>query len=148
MNENFWSPLEHNERLHLFWGAADLLHPIFSGDILQIGCNERCLQALIATVDTIDAFILLQNMAPLSYDSSRLVDVACIAFATVDKEHMGQLRSSFEGDVNARIQVQIASLGITVAQKFWSCFRDSELEVLMPYCPTMQSKHQYPNPQF
>ena len=64
------------------------------------------LQALLATVDTIDAFILLQNMAPLSYDSSRLVDVACIAYADVNHEHMQQLRSSYEESVNARIQVE------------------------------------------
>ena len=59
----------------------------------------------MATVDTIDAFILLQNMAPLSYDSSRLVDVACIAYQDVNHSHMQQLRSGFEEVVNARIQV-------------------------------------------
>ena len=41
------------------------------------------MQALVATVDAVDAFLLLQNMAPLSFDSSRLVDVACIAYAQV-----------------------------------------------------------------
>jgi len=34
------------------------------------------LQALVATTDSVDAFSLLQNMAPMSYDSSRLIDVA------------------------------------------------------------------------
>jgi len=32
-------------------------------------------------VDSVDAFSLLQNMAPMSFDGSRLIDIACIAYA-------------------------------------------------------------------
>ena len=47
-------------------------------------CSAECpAQALLATVDSVDAFSLLQNMAPMSFDSSRLIDIACIAYAQV-----------------------------------------------------------------
>lgn len=63
------------------------------------------MQALTATVDSIDAFSLLQNMAPMSYDSSRLVDVACIAYAHVDAAHIKELRGKFFVTVQRQFQV-------------------------------------------
>ena len=59
----------------------------------------------MATVDSIDAFSLLQNMAPMSYDSSRLVDVACIAYAHVDDAHIKGLRGEFLPIVQRQFQV-------------------------------------------
>ena len=59
----------------------------------------------MATVDSIDAFSLLQNMAPMSYDSSRLVDVACIAYAHVDDAHIKGLRGEFLPIVKKQFQV-------------------------------------------
>lgn len=59
----------------------------------------------MATVDSIDAFSLLQNMAPMSYDSSRLVDVACIAYAHVDAAHIKELRGKFFATVQRQFQV-------------------------------------------
>ena len=64
----------------------------------------------MTTVDSIDAFSLLQNMAPLSFDSSRLVDVACIAYAHVDSHHMEALRAGFEAAVHAQVQVMPVQL--------------------------------------
>ena len=63
------------------------------------------MQALVATVDSIDAFSLLQNMAPMSYDSSRLVDVACIAYAHVDAAHIKELRGKYLATVQRQFQV-------------------------------------------
>ena len=60
----------------------------------------------MATVDAVDAFSLLQNMAPLSFDSSRLVDVACIAYAHIDHAYLRNLRSGFEASVSAQVQVR------------------------------------------
>ncbi len=59
----------------------------------------------MAAVDSIDAFSLLQNMAPMSYDSSRLVDVACIAYAHVDAAHVKELRARFFTTVEKQFQV-------------------------------------------
>ena len=59
----------------------------------------------MAAVDSIDAFSLLQNMAPMSYDSSRLVDVACIAYAHVDAAHVKGLRARFFATVEKQFQV-------------------------------------------
>ncbi len=56
-------------------------------------------------MDSIDAFSLLQNMAPMSYDSSRLVDVACIAYAHVDAAHIKELRGKFFATVQRQFQV-------------------------------------------
>ena len=66
---------------------------------------ESAPQALMAAVDSIDAFSLLQNMAPMSYDSSRLVDVACIAYAHVDAAHVKELRAQFFATVEKQFQV-------------------------------------------
>lgn len=65
-----------------------------------------CWQALVATVDSIDAFSLLQNMAPMSYDSSRLVDVACIAYAHIDLVCIKGLREKFFSTVQKQFQVR------------------------------------------
>ena len=59
----------------------------------------------MATVDAVDAFLLLQNMAPLSFDSSRLVDVACIAYYQVDCKYMEGVRSQFAASVDEQVQV-------------------------------------------
>ena len=59
----------------------------------------------MAAVDSIDAFSLLQNMAPMSYDSSRLVDMACIAYAHVDAKHVRELRARFFATVEEQFQV-------------------------------------------
>ena len=59
------------------------------------------LQALVATVDSIDAHSLLQSMAPMSYDSSRLIDMACIAFAGVTMDQISALRKAYTTTVAA-----------------------------------------------
>ena len=60
----------------------------------------------MATVDAVDAFLLLQVMAPMSYDSSRLVDVACIAYAHVSPESIHQLRSLYLPAVRNQFEVR------------------------------------------
>ncbi|KAK9868611.1 hypothetical protein WJX84_001924 [Apatococcus fuscideae] len=50
-------------------------------------------QALMATEDALDALSVLQNIAPLSYDSSRLLDVACIGFGSIQDADLATLRS-------------------------------------------------------
>ena len=67
----------------------------------------------MATVDSIDAFSLLQNMAPMSYDSSRLVDVACIAYAHVDDAHIKELRGKFLPTVQRQFQVALVPTLLT-----------------------------------
>ena len=55
----------------------------------------------MATVDSIDAHSLLQSMAPMSYDSSRLIDMACIAFAGLTIEQISALRKAYNTTVKA-----------------------------------------------
>ncbi|GMH41674.1 hypothetical protein BSKO_09584 [Bryopsis sp. KO-2023] len=52
-------------------------------------------QALVQTVDALDAWELLQSMAPMSYDSSQLIDVACIAFSNVTQQYLDSLRDIY-----------------------------------------------------
>ena len=59
------------------------------------------LQALVATVDCIDAHSLLQGMAGMSLDGSRLVDMACIAFASVTMDQITGLREAYRTTVAA-----------------------------------------------
>lgn len=63
------------------------------------------LQALVATTDSVDAFSLLQNMAPMSYDSSRLIDVACISFSSTDRAHLASLQAKHRQTVLAQFAV-------------------------------------------
>lgn len=63
------------------------------------------LQALVATTDSVDAFSLLQNMAPMSYDSSRLIDVACISFSSTDHAHLARLQAKHRQTVLAQFAV-------------------------------------------
>ena len=64
-------------------------------------------------MDSVDAFSLLQNMAPMSYDSSRLIDVACISFSTTDHVHLAGLQARHRQTVLA--QFAVSSLNNTVA---------------------------------
>ena len=78
------------------------------------------MQALMATVDSIDAFSLLQNMAPMSYDSSRLVDVACIAYAHVDAAHIKELRGQYLATVQRQFQVAALQFAVRLyIQRVW-----------------------------
>ena len=61
--------------------------------------------------DFIDTLSLLQSMAPMSYDSSRLVDVACIAFAHVDAAHIASLRAVHSAAVQAQFAVRFCLYG-------------------------------------
>lgn len=64
------------------------------------------MQALVSTTDSVDAFSLLQNMAPMSYDSSRLIDVACISFSTTDHAHLAALQARHRQTVLAQFAVR------------------------------------------
>ena len=64
------------------------------------------LQALLSTVDSIDCLSLLQSMAPMSYDSSRLIDTACIGFAHINQAHLASLRAVHQAAVQAQFQVR------------------------------------------
>lgn len=72
----------------------------------------------MATVDSIDAFSLLQNMAPMSYDSSRLVDVACIAYGHVDAPHIKDLRGRFHASVQKQFEVAASMLHDSLTYHF------------------------------
>ena len=67
---------------------------------------KDCMQALVSTTDSVDAFGLLQNMAPMSYDSSRLIDVACISFSTTDHAHLAALQARHRQTVLAQFAVR------------------------------------------
>lgn len=58
-------------------------------------------QALVATIDSIDAFTLLHAMAPMSFDASRLIDMACIAFAGLTMDQIQALRKAYRTTVVA-----------------------------------------------
>lgn len=65
------------------------------------------MQALVSTSDSVDAFSLLQNMAPMSYDSSRLIDVACISFSTTDHAQLAALQVRHRQTVLAQFAVSL-----------------------------------------
>ena len=46
-------------------------------------------------------------MAPMSYDSSRLIDVACIAFAGVSDKQLAVLRQAHRQTVIAQFAVRL-----------------------------------------
>ncbi|KAK9806629.1 hypothetical protein WJX73_002174 [Symbiochloris irregularis] len=60
--------------------------------------------ALLSTVDSIDCLSILQSMAPMSYDSSRLIDTACIGFAHINQAHLASLRAVHQAAVQAQFQ--------------------------------------------
>jgi hypothetical protein len=76
----------------------------------------------VTTVDSVDAFSLLQNMAPMSYDSSRLVDVACIAYAHIDAASITALRQKFFATVEKQFQVRLPERAGTPGQPM--CHQD------------------------
>lgn len=63
------------------------------------------LQALMQTVDVMDAWELLQSMAPMSYDSSRLIDVACIGFSNVTPEYLSSLTDIYKERVDKEREI-------------------------------------------
>lgn len=65
------------------------------------------MQALVATVDLVDAFSLLQNMAPMSYDGSRLLDTACIAFSNFTGDKLNSLREAYTSSVMSQFHVRV-----------------------------------------
>ncbi len=65
----------------------------------------------MATVDSIDAFTLLHAMAPMSFDASRLIDMACIAFAGLTMDQIQALRKAYRTTVVAsKLNVSAAPL--------------------------------------
>ena len=60
----------------------------------------------MATVDSIDAFTLLHAMAPMSFDASRLIDMACIAFAGLTMDQIQALRKAYRTTVVASKHVR------------------------------------------
>ena len=46
-------------------------------------------------------------MAPMSYDSSRLIDTACIGFAHVTRPKLDSLRAVHQAAVQAQFQVHM-----------------------------------------
>lgn len=60
----------------------------------------------MATADSLDAFGLLQRMAPSAYDASRLLDTAAIAYAHVNGAAVAALRAQYTGAVRAQFQAR------------------------------------------
>ena len=93
----------------------------------------------MATNDSVDAFSLLQNMAPMSYDSSRLIDVACIAFAGVSDKQLAVLRQAHRQTVIAQFAVRAtlpltgpsAVLALAAAIRRRSCAPSSAFAIVM-----------------
>ena len=93
---------------------------------ISTSCLPCLLQALVATNDSVDAFSLLQNMAPMSYDSSRLIDVACIAFAGVSDKQLAVLRQAHRQTVIAQFAVRttlplmgLSALAAVIGRRSW-----------------------------
>ena len=91
-------------------------------------------QALLSTVDSIDCLELLQSMAPMSYDSSRLIDTACIGFAHVTHPNLASLRAVHEAAVQAQFQVGICTASFascsSEGQHTGICQEDARLRLL------------------
>ncbi|GAX76892.1 hypothetical protein CEUSTIGMA_g4338.t1 [Chlamydomonas eustigma] len=51
--------------------------------------------ALLATCDEVDAFQVLQSMAPLTYDGSRLISTACQSFKDINDKMLTALRDQY-----------------------------------------------------
>ena len=86
---------------------------------VSTSCLPCLLQALVATNDSVDAFSLLQNMAPMSYDSSRLIDVACIAFAGVSDKQLAVLRQAHRQTVIAQFAVRETHCWAVLLSLLW-----------------------------
>lgn len=86
----------------------------------------------MSTTDSVDAFSLLQNMAPMSYDSSRLIDVACISFSTTDHAHLAALQARHRQTVLAQFAVRplnhLCSLTPSVTQLVAGCLSVREVD--------------------
>ena len=78
-----------------------------SACLLPVTMASGCwVQALMATEDALDALSVLQNIAPLSYDSSRLLDVACIGFGRIQEQELATLRSICRLPILSHVQVE------------------------------------------
>ena len=75
----------------------------------------------MATEDALDALSVLQNIAPLSYDSSRLLDVACIGFGGVQDADLATLRSICRLPVLSHVQVMIDGPALFARQLLKFC---------------------------
>lgn len=71
----------------------------------------------MATEDALDALSVLQNIAPLSYDSSRLLDVACIGFGGVQDPDLATLRSICRLPILSHVQVSTSSSALVLARQ-------------------------------
>lgn len=54
-----------------------------------------------------DCLELLARLASWSFDGSRLIDVACIAFDSVTAEHVHQLRERYRQQIVERVRVSM-----------------------------------------
>jgi hypothetical protein len=61
-------------------------------------------QALLETDDSSEAYLLLQALGPMSFDSSRLVDSACIGFGHVNDAALRVLREKYRPEVLERME--------------------------------------------
>ena len=59
--------------------------------------------ALVETRESSDAYMLLQALAPMSFDASRLVDTACIAFRGLQPAAVEVLRDKFRREVAEQV---------------------------------------------
>ncbi|KFM28215.1 TBC1 domain family member 2A [Auxenochlorella protothecoides] len=56
-------------------------------------------QAICATRESSDAYMMLQALAPMSLDGSRLIDTAAIAFRTIRHSALGVLRAKYRREL-------------------------------------------------
>lgn len=61
-----------------------------------------------------DCLELLSRIASWSFDGSRLIDVACIAFDSVSAEHVYELREQYRQQIVERVRVR-PRLPLTIA---------------------------------
>ena len=79
----------------------------------------------MATEDALDALSVLQNIAPLSYDSSRLLDVACIGFGRIQDQDLATLRSICRLPILSHVQVQF---GLIVSVLLGNTSQEAEID--------------------
>lgn len=65
-------------------------------------------------------------MAPMSYDSSRLIDVACISFSSTDQAHLERLQAKHRQTVLAQFAVSTnlnrVAFSITMHRSMLECY--------------------------
>lgn len=77
--------------------------------------------ALCTTCESSDAYMLLQALAPMSFDASRLIDTACIGFRGLQPAAVDVLRDKFRREDATEVS-RLSSLGFLLLRVVFEVF--------------------------